>query len=187
MTTPRAHVLRSDAAKNRERLIEAARRVFAELGQDAPLEEVARAASVSRMTLYRNFTSREELAAVVLEANVASIEKRAAELAGRPDAVITLFDFVLDQQRDNRALVTVLAHQGIDAFAHLSERTITTFLPLLGDARRAGLVHPDVGIEDVMTAFPMADGAMADNARSGRRALDDHVRGMLHRALWTTP
>jgi AcrR family transcriptional regulator len=53
--------LRRDAAENRERLLSAARQVFAEHGLDAGVEEVARVAGVGMGTLYRRFPSKQAL------------------------------------------------------------------------------------------------------------------------------
>jgi AcrR family transcriptional regulator len=52
---------RADAARNRERLLEAARAVFSEHGLSAPLEGVARRAGVSVGTLYHHFGDRSRL------------------------------------------------------------------------------------------------------------------------------
>jgi AcrR family transcriptional regulator len=57
--------LRKDAQRNRERLVEAARAVFAERGLDVALEEVARRAGVSIGTLYNRFPTRADLVAAV--------------------------------------------------------------------------------------------------------------------------
>lgn len=43
--------LRADAARNRERIADAARSAFAELGADAPVAEIARRAGVGSATL----------------------------------------------------------------------------------------------------------------------------------------
>lgn len=53
--------LRADAERNRQRIIEAARAVFAERGLDAPLDAIAERAGVGQATLYRRFPRREEL------------------------------------------------------------------------------------------------------------------------------
>jgi AcrR family transcriptional regulator len=53
--------LRTDAERNRSRIVVAARQVFAEQGLEAPLTEVARRAGVGPATLYRRFPSREDL------------------------------------------------------------------------------------------------------------------------------
>lgn len=53
--------LRRDAAENRRRLLDAAERVFADLGADAPMNEVARVAGVGAGTLYRRFPTKQAL------------------------------------------------------------------------------------------------------------------------------
>jgi len=52
---------RSDAVANRERILEAARIVFARRGLDAEVREIAEEAGVGIGTLYRHFGSREGL------------------------------------------------------------------------------------------------------------------------------
>jgi AcrR family transcriptional regulator len=71
--------LRQDAARNRERLVLAARDVFRRKGLEAPLEEIAREAGVAIGTLYNRFPSRGELA----DAALAPLAERAVELAER--------------------------------------------------------------------------------------------------------
>jgi AcrR family transcriptional regulator len=176
---------RRDAARNRERLLAAARRVFAEQGHDVPLEEVAKAAEMSRTTIYRNFATREELAAEVHEDNVARIERRAAELTGRDDGVVELFDFVLAMQAEHRSLTRILSAADVEWFAALGERTRAAFVPLVARAGAAGVVHPGVGVEDVMLAFSMAGGVFADHAFAGHPEVADRLRAMLRRALFT--
>jgi AcrR family transcriptional regulator len=73
-TTP---PLRRDAQRNRERLIAAAREIFATRGLDVPLEEVARGAGVSIGTLYNRFPSRADL----VDAVFADREETVARLA----------------------------------------------------------------------------------------------------------
>ena len=52
---------RTDAVRNRERVLEAANMVFGAGGPDASLEAVARTAGVGIGTLYRHFPTREAL------------------------------------------------------------------------------------------------------------------------------
>jgi AcrR family transcriptional regulator len=73
-------MLRADAQRNREAVIAAAREVFAELGLEAPLEEIARRAGVGIGTLYRRFPSRSDLADAILASTVES-QVAAAEAA----------------------------------------------------------------------------------------------------------
>lgn len=71
--------LRQDAARNRERLVLAAREVFRRSGLDAPLEEIARAAGVAIGTLYNRFPTRGEL----VDAALGPLAQQAAELAAK--------------------------------------------------------------------------------------------------------
>src|SRR6195952_5846807 len=58
---PPAKPLRRDAAENREKVLHAASRVFAEHGLDGSVEEVARVAGVGMGTLYRRFPTKQAL------------------------------------------------------------------------------------------------------------------------------
>src|SRR3954466_15110906 len=59
--------LRADAARNRARLLAAAKTVFAERGLDATMDEVARRAGVGVGTAYRRFRNRDDLIAALFE------------------------------------------------------------------------------------------------------------------------
>ncbi|MEU2774071.1 helix-turn-helix domain-containing protein [Streptomyces sp. NPDC007162] len=58
---PAAPALRSDAERNRERIIAAARTVFARDGLDASMASVAREAGVGIATMFRRFPTKAEL------------------------------------------------------------------------------------------------------------------------------
>ncbi|MGH3502353.1 MAG: helix-turn-helix domain-containing protein, partial [Nocardioidaceae bacterium] len=53
------HTQRSDARDNRERILGAARAVFAVDGLNVPMREIARRAGVGPATLYRHFPTKE--------------------------------------------------------------------------------------------------------------------------------
>ena len=67
MSTEAPRRLRADAARNSERLVRAAREVFAEQGPDARLDEIARRAGVGVATLYRRFPDKAVLVRAVLD------------------------------------------------------------------------------------------------------------------------
>jgi AcrR family transcriptional regulator len=60
--------MRADAARNRDKIIEAARTIFRTRGYDAPLDDIAKAAGVGAGTLYRHFPTRESLVDAVMQA-----------------------------------------------------------------------------------------------------------------------
>lgn len=61
MTDRLPHLLRADAQENRDRVLEAARTVFAERGINATMREIARRAEVGPATLYRRFPTKQLL------------------------------------------------------------------------------------------------------------------------------
>ena len=69
--------LRQDAARNRERLVAAARDVFRRKGIEAPLEEIAREAGVAIGTLYNRFPARGDL----VDAALGPLAERGVEIA----------------------------------------------------------------------------------------------------------
>jgi AcrR family transcriptional regulator len=72
--------LRADARRNRDQILAAARKMFAEQGPDAPMEEIADEAGVGVGTLYRRFPDRGALIGAVARDNFAQVlaETRAA-------------------------------------------------------------------------------------------------------------
>jgi AcrR family transcriptional regulator len=69
---------RADAQRNRERILEVAKKEFTRSGANASLEQIAKKAGVGPGTLYRHFPTRENLLVAVYRAEM---EKLAA--AGR--------------------------------------------------------------------------------------------------------
>lgn len=57
---------RSDGRQNRERILTVAKEAFTKSGANASLEDIAKQAGVGPGTLYRHFSSREELLKVGL-------------------------------------------------------------------------------------------------------------------------
>ena len=66
---------RTDAQRNRERILEVAKEVFTRSGANASLDEIAKQAGVGPGTLYRHFPTRDELVEAVYRTEV---EKLAA-------------------------------------------------------------------------------------------------------------
>lgn len=73
---------RRDARRNHERLLQEARRLFAERGIDAPLDELAARAGVGAGTVYRHFPNRDALMRELYDAGVAELHDLATEIVG---------------------------------------------------------------------------------------------------------
>jgi AcrR family transcriptional regulator len=73
--------LRADARRNREAILRAAHEAFEAEGVLAPLDGIATRAAVGNATLYRNFPTREDLLAAVLQDGVDAALGEADELS----------------------------------------------------------------------------------------------------------
>ena len=74
---------RADAARNRERILCTAQRLFAEHGASCvSMDEIAEAAGVGKGTLFRRFGSRAALALAVLSEDEARLQE--AFIRGEP-------------------------------------------------------------------------------------------------------
>jgi AcrR family transcriptional regulator len=69
-TAEGAHVLRADAARNRARIVEAARAVFAERGLEASTADIAHRAGVGEATLFRRFPTKDDLITAIVQAQL---------------------------------------------------------------------------------------------------------------------
>ena len=79
-TTPTTDVerpRRADAVRNRELVLESARRRFAERGLDAQVEEIARGAGVGVGTVYRHFPTKEDLLTALAQARFEGLAEAA--------------------------------------------------------------------------------------------------------------
>ena len=83
---------RTDAQRNRERILEAARKAFTSFGADASLDDIAKQAGVGAGTLYRHFPSRDALIEAVYRSEVeklAAAERKFTEKLPPIDALRT--------------------------------------------------------------------------------------------------
>jgi AcrR family transcriptional regulator len=154
--TPTERTLRSDAERNRRRVLDAAQALFHERGLDVGVAEIAQRAGVGRGTLFRNFPTKQDLIAAIVIDRMHEATAYAGTLLDAPDPAEALFGFLEEivgpQQLDSRALFdaigdTFLANQGIRA-AHAE--IVDAIEQLLTRAKEAGAVRSDVGAMDVL-------------------------------------
>jgi AcrR family transcriptional regulator len=151
--------LRADAARNRQRLIEAAAEVFAARGLDATLDEVARHAGVNVATAYRHFANKHELAREFLRQCVDQAAAISQDAAASPDpwaGLTQLLERLLEQIMSNRALIDVLTRAyGSDHFDQFLDRTSAPLGELLARGQQAGVVRADVTVTDFPAILEM--------------------------------
>jgi AcrR family transcriptional regulator len=145
--------LRADARRNRERVVEAARAVFAEQGVDAQMDDVARRADVGVGTVYRHFPTKEALLNALADELFAVIAARARELCELEDpwqAFTRTMWFGGEKTAGDRAFSEILAAPGFSP--HTSEAK-EELIALTGEMMRrciaAGRMRPDAIVEDM--------------------------------------
>ncbi|RYH13454.1 MAG: TetR/AcrR family transcriptional regulator [Alphaproteobacteria bacterium] len=175
---------RADARRNYDALIKAARGAFAELGADAPLEEIARRAEVGIATLYRNFPTREVLIESVYLEEVEAVCEAAAEVAGLEPwtALTTWLDRLVDYVGTKRALIDALNRES-SALQGCRVGLVQAGGPLLARAQEAGLVRDDIGITEVMQIVSGISGVSFASPDMRKKVLGVALDGLRTRAV----
>jgi AcrR family transcriptional regulator len=150
--------LRSDARRNRERLVASARELFAEAGVSVSVEEITHRAGLGMGTLYRHFATKDELIDAVLEDAFAELVELAEQATQAEDAWAGLTGFLeqaLARHAANAGLKDVLATRRRDA--QRAEAMRARIRPLLRRlierAHEQGTLRPDFTPEDLPLVF----------------------------------
>lgn len=146
--------LRADAARNLERILEAARVVFAERGLDASVADVAERAGVGTATIFRRFPAKDDLVAAILEREVERIHSLALEALEADDPAAAIAEFVMRAVRtmiEDRCLCEASGGELFNR-PQMQERIgalTETVERLLERAQVAGAIRPDVVASDI--------------------------------------
>jgi AcrR family transcriptional regulator len=103
--------LRADARRNREAVVAAAKKLFADEGLDAQMPDVAKAAKVGVGTVYRHFPTKEDLIAALAAERFERLAEKAREGIAAEDPWEGLCDFIrfsAQIQADDRGLCEVM-------------------------------------------------------------------------------
>jgi AcrR family transcriptional regulator len=174
LDSPAARRPRADALRNRTRIIETARDVFARRGADASLDEIARGAGVGIGTLYRHFPTREDLVEAVFQDHVDALRALAEELLAS-DCPGDALQAWLHEQLVQAATCRGLAAEAMLAMLdHPQEPTACEAMrnagaALLARAQASGDVRADVDIDDLVRMV-QAIGLAADDSDDPRTA-----------------
>jgi AcrR family transcriptional regulator len=154
--------LRTDAARNADRILRAAREAYAELGPDAPVDVIARRAGVGERTLYRRFPSKADLVRAALDQSIAeNVAPAIAQALTRADplqAIAELIEVVTSfGDREHNILA---AARRFDALANISAGLEEAFVDLTARAQHAGLVRADLVADDVTRIVMMLNSVL---------------------------
>jgi AcrR family transcriptional regulator len=161
-----ARPLRADAARNRARLIEAARELFAERGLAVSMDEIARRAGVGVGTAYRRFATREALIEALFEDRIEQVIANAEHAVADPDpwrGLTTMLEHSIEMQAADRGLKELLFSPAElrERVAGVRARMVPLVERVFERAREAGALREDVTALD-LPAINFMLGAAAD-------------------------
>ncbi|MGN2634858.1 TetR/AcrR family transcriptional regulator [Nocardia takedensis] len=150
---PEDKPLRTDARRNREALVAAAREVFLEKGLDAPLKDIAARAGVAIGTLYNRFPTRDDLIAAAVEDRLGAgsrIAETALAIDDPWDSFVHLVENVCALQATDRLLGDLALRAAPSAaVARAREYGHGLMREIVTRAQRAGVLRADWVLEDL--------------------------------------
>jgi AcrR family transcriptional regulator len=157
---------------SRERVLEAAARVFAEDGLDAPMPAVAAAAGVGVGTIYRAFGSKEELIASLAADRIEHFGREAQAALEAPDAWEALVD-LLERTAERQATDHIVTEALASTFNHprvveAKQMSAVATRALLARAKEHGRLRPDFEPEDLQMLFAALGAAQHATPRASR-------------------
>jgi AcrR family transcriptional regulator len=185
---PQAPTLRADARRNREAILKAARKGFAEQGLDCQMTDIARRARVGVGTVYRHFPNKEDLVDALAADRFHRLAEHAAEALGKADddpwgAFRDLINFGAELQASDRGLSELLASHPDLGHEHAEASGLLELTAkLIAKAQRAGELREDLVVQDVPTLVCGLGRVMTDQdslpARNWERFLAIALDGM---------
>src|ERR1700741_5191871 len=156
MTKVAGRPLRADARRNRERVLTAARAVFAEQGHEAQMDDVAKRAMVGVGTVYRHFPTKDALIdALVLDAFERILAVAVEQVAGEHDpwdSFVHVIWSAAEILAGDRAVGEVMAEvQGPPNLdEELQQRMGGAMTTLVERAQASGTLRGDVLVDDIV-------------------------------------
>jgi AcrR family transcriptional regulator len=146
--------LRADAERNRQRLLAAAKDLFATRGLDVTLDDIARHAGVGTGTAYRRFPNKDALIDALMVDRIGELAAIAQECLEEPDpwrGLSGFFQRALALQAADRGLKDVLfsSGRGRERSVQARQQMAPVVGRLVARAVQAGAVRSDLSTTDV--------------------------------------
>jgi AcrR family transcriptional regulator len=145
--------LRADARRNREKVLAAARAVFAEQGVDAQMDDVARKADVGVGTVYRHFPTKDALLNALTDelfAVVAVYTRNLLTLDDPWEAFTRAMWFGAEKTAGDRAFSEIMSvGSGPPRTCPGKEDLFVTVGELMNRCKAAGVMRPDAMVDDI--------------------------------------
>jgi AcrR family transcriptional regulator len=156
--------LRADAVRNVERILRAARDVYAEFGPDASVEAVARRAGVGERTLYRRFPTKADLVRAALDQSIAEDLTPVIDKARRAEdplrGLTQLIEAAISLGAREHSLLTAARRAG-SLTSDISVSLNEALDELAREGQRAGSVRADLVTEDLPRLVAMLFSVLA--------------------------
>ncbi|GHJ43583.1 putative transcriptional regulatory protein TetR [Catellatospora sp. TT07R-123] len=155
-------MIRSDAVRNRTKVLEAAEAVLGEQGLSARMDEIARRAGVGVGTLYRHFATKEALYQAIVTARTDLLLAEAQRLisdAAPETALYVFFARIVADAGRKKPLTDALHTAGIDIKAAQTGQAAqmrAAIHRLLHDAQHAGAVRRDLDLPELLALLRAA-------------------------------
>ena len=158
---------RADAQRNRPRILDAARKRFAEEGLNAQVDDIARDAGVAVGTIYHHFGTKEGLLEAVVLDRFRETAEYTQTLLTESDAWVGIERFLrylAERQLTDRAFKEVVAtHQELRERVSTVMHEMTPILQQLVDrAQAAKQLRADVVAEDFLLLLSILPGNEVD-------------------------
>ncbi|WP_198029099.1 TetR/AcrR family transcriptional regulator [Actinoplanes sp. N902-109] len=145
---------RADAARNRARILDAARAAFAATGPDTSMAEVARRSGLGSATLYRNFATRRELLEALLVEEIDDVCAAAAAVQGDTpgERLVAWLRRFFRYVTDKRPVVIGLVEQTdvSNPVLNTRDRLLAAGQPLLSAAQDARQVSRALSLDQIL-------------------------------------
>ena len=148
--------LRSDARRNREKILAAASELFALEGPDLCVNDIARRAGVGHATVFRRFPTKDDLVLAMFEERLDELAAVAEAAAARDDpweGLVELMTSIGERHARDRGLMEARRHPGVrlaQAGATTASASSSRSAACSERAQEAGVVRDDLEPADVM-------------------------------------
>jgi AcrR family transcriptional regulator len=152
---PQPPTRRSDAERNRAKILAAAGEAFADSQLDVSMAEISRRAGVGMGTLYRNFPGKRELLEALFNEETDTVCAAAATVQGetageRCFAWLSEFFSFFSNKRHIASKLLEHTDRTNPLFSDNRSRVIAAGAPLLDAAQRSGEIRPNLSIEQIL-------------------------------------
>ena len=179
--------LRKDAERNRRRILDAARELFAERGLGVTLNDVAHHAGVGVGTVYRRFPDKTVLIESLFEERLEEIAERLRTAVADPDpwhGIVTFLQRNFEAQASDQGLKELItaAPDGLARVARLRDQLLPLSAELMRRAKESGAIRKDVAPTDLaivqLMIASVLDAARDVEPELWRRCLAIILRGL---------